>query len=997
MKKFKFKKQVSLILAAVLASISICGCNSGDNAGSKKINIPSPSGCDIQLSAAFLYCGDEDDFTGMYSQLEQNFTANLDVEKVSTDKKTPDFTKYDIIYLDDSIIGDAGIKEPLVEYVENGGYLFLANEFLTYFEPEFLGAKEVVKLKSVPKNLEFPEAPENLGGMQGLIKDFETIYKHYLDYTKLSEKDYGYGIICDTAESLADFEGTSIYGVNRYGKGFVFYTNPILPNSFHITDLALLDIEDGQTHFSNSTATANRLMLSEFASYASKQKYGYAVNKILGSFGNPDMAWQLHYEEITGIENNSAILFGDMCKEYKTIPSFTLIRNSYKWFTKYESITYLLNNDGKFFMDFNENAYSSGKHVIEEDEYLSLCEIENGGSYFVDDYNFMQMAYPCVGDFNADGTCDIISGSSDGRFYYFEGIKYENEWKVAKRKILTDIERNNITVGEYSSPTVLDFDQDGVWDIISGSADGNIYLFRGIGDMQFEAGRVLISDINLERPMPCAGDLDGDGAMDIAVGSLDGKIKLVKSVQDGYRIFDEIICDDETFVAPYICDYNGDEKSDIIYGTFDGYIKRLKNEGREYVFDGYYDTEEQNYKGNNHIKFGNNCVPVLFDINGDKMADLIAGELEYGLAIPIDSPYFKYRVQLQNQVNYIKDNHFYLGAHFYTNRYASKEREAEELRLQKRAFDSYAIDYDCVGVNMHTWYVSNLAHSQTMQSAKDAGFLWNSGWKPSFSDASPEAAAETILASPFFMDFENREMMITNATVLGYTQFDDYAYMTAKYDLPLTEFYHCDFAYSNEGAGRNIIERVVDYKNKYCYNFVREDQFMKSAAAGYNIKLLSKTEENGKLTLSAEGQKDNYPLYDKNYQDCVGAKIDFADSVDVSKVAVNADVWRYDSTKNDLYIALNRTVLLDFQADGSKDGMELIKEDDSHIISVNIPADIELDGNKATVKFEDDGMMQVCVLGKVDKCKDGWDTEFENGVTTITKFGSESDLWFTFK
>ena len=47
---------------------------------------------------------------------------------------------------------------------------------------------------------------------------------------------------------------------------------------------------------------------------------------------------------------------------------------------------------------------------------------------------------------------------------------------------------------------------------------------------------------------------------------------------------------------------------------------------------GYFIGLKQNYKGNNYLKFENNCVPVFFELNGDERKDLIVGSLENGLA-----------------------------------------------------------------------------------------------------------------------------------------------------------------------------------------------------------------------------------------------------------------------------------------------------------------------------------------------------------------------------
>ena len=362
-------------------------------------------------------------------------------------------------------------------------------------------------------------------------------------------------------------------------------------------------------------------------------------------------------------------------------------------------------------------------------------------------------------------------------------------------------------------------------------------------------------------------DITGDGNADLVVGSVNGVINIYDIYgEKEYDLIKSIVCNNETFVSPCIYDYDNDGNADLICGTFDGYVKKFKNlGGNNYVEDGYYDTEEMNYKGNNHIKFGNNCVPRFFDINGDEQDDLIAGELEYGLAIPIDSPHFKYRNELQAQIDYMKNNNYYLGVHFYTSEYSSPEREAEEFRLHKRAFDTYAIDYDDVGANLHTWRMSEFSPYQTFMSAKDAGLKWISCFRAVNSTATPDVSAEFSLISPFFTDFEKKDFMVTNASVLGYA-YDKFAYVAAKYDLPISEYYHCDLMYRDEQDGRNIIEKLVTYQKENNYTFVREDQLIKSAAAAYNMDLKIDSGGSDTLTLSSKGQNKDFELYDKDYQ-----------------------------------------------------------------------------------------------------------------------------------
>ena len=116
------------------------------------------------------------------------------------------------------------------------------------------------------------------------------------------------------------------------------------------------------------------------------------------------MSWELHYEEITGIAHNSMQLFYELCQEYGQIPSYTLIRSSYWWFLRAESITYLLNQstDGKleYEMDLEESAYSSGTHIVCDGAWLQINAIENAGSYFREYPEYDYRAYPSFGNIN---------------------------------------------------------------------------------------------------------------------------------------------------------------------------------------------------------------------------------------------------------------------------------------------------------------------------------------------------------------------------------------------------------------------------------------------------------------------------------------------------------------------------------------------------------------------------------------------------------------------
>ena len=57
--------------------------------------------------------------------------------------------------------------------------------------------------------------------------------------------------------------------------------------------------------------------------------------------------WHFYYKKciIKGLEDVN--FKKELAKEYNQIPSYTLIRNTYKWFSRYETITYLEGKQNK--------------------------------------------------------------------------------------------------------------------------------------------------------------------------------------------------------------------------------------------------------------------------------------------------------------------------------------------------------------------------------------------------------------------------------------------------------------------------------------------------------------------------------------------------------------------------------------------------------------------------------------------------------------------------
>ena len=524
------------------------------------------------LTAAVLYANGSKTAQNAYDTLKKSTAAALTADMIDMSKRA-NLSRYDILYIDKSIANMPSFDPKTIQsYVsDGGGSVVLDNELYTVFDSDFIGAAEFRPLGGCPIYMDYPTADRDIKKLQGILADLSRQYRNLDDFDFLSRKSYGVGVVPSTAQCISLMDRMGIYTVNEYGKGYVFFTNPLFPG--------------GADNY-QSLIDFSGLLRDYFAEYVSVKKYGYSVEIIPGSFASPAAAWKY----IDNIDDSTMSIFEKMCKPYGQTPSFT----------KPENIP---------------SEEHSGKKLS--------CVLSDGGRFILDAHG----AYSCPIDINGDGIMDIISGNADGNLYYSQGSGTGIDYSLNAPVVLNGTDGNPVSVGTHSAPTAADIDMDGIAEIICGGADGRIHCFAVTDDMSLEDLGVILNT-GLTNTMPSAGDLNGDGVTDIAAGSVDGELRVYYGVpgQSGAEYNDYIVVENGMpWYAPCIGDFNGDGINELYAGTADGYIVCYDS---DFLYNGYIEDDNYNSSGNMHMKFGENCAPVFYDVNHDGALDIIAVSLK---------------------------------------------------------------------------------------------------------------------------------------------------------------------------------------------------------------------------------------------------------------------------------------------------------------------------------------------------------------------------------
>lgn len=225
---------------------------------------------------------------------------------------------------------------------------------------------------------------------------------------------------------------------------------------------------------------------------------------------------------------------------------------------------------------------------------------------------------PCLVDFDDDGDLDMLSGSQLGNIYFYENTgNASNPAWTENSSFFASVDHSI-----YSAVAAGDIDQDGLNDIVVGDLSGKLYLHRNTG-LGLEWVTTALQNVNLGGwSSPRLLDMDMDGDLDIMAGAEDGKLYYIQNNgtpqspewQLVPSFFGNFDAGSNCVAAPTDLDFDGD--TDILCGNLFGDLKYLQNNNNSWTL-------------NNMVMIGvtgqQNAAPFLADLDNDGDDDLVLG------------------------------------------------------------------------------------------------------------------------------------------------------------------------------------------------------------------------------------------------------------------------------------------------------------------------------------------------------------------------------------
>ncbi|MBW2652269.1 MAG: VCBS repeat-containing protein [Deltaproteobacteria bacterium] len=287
------------------------------------------------------------------------------------------------------------------------------------------------------------------------------------------------------------------------------------------------------------------------------------------------------------------------------------------------------------FSDLSKDIYTISLTPSSKLEFNNIIPIKSEGK----EIDLGEYSHPFVVDYNLDGEKDLLIGTYEGKIAIFTNKGTDKTPQFSGYSFLKE-KGKDIDVGSHAAPFMVDYNNDGVSDLLVGNREGYLIYYENKGDNHnplFTSPIVLKdangSDISVESySTPLVLDWNHDNKKDIVLGSGSGTLSLyLNKGSDSDPSFspplpieaDGIEVNVGSFASPLAADINRDGVRDLLIGDGKGDIHVYLGSDRD---RGIHLTRADKLQLNGQeLMVEGSSVPFPMDWNNDGNLDLLTG------------------------------------------------------------------------------------------------------------------------------------------------------------------------------------------------------------------------------------------------------------------------------------------------------------------------------------------------------------------------------------